>query len=115
MNGSHQIALLLSNGNIDLEPLYTTSREEVRSLMISLRIAEHLARYPLAAFCAALDRAGRRATWLWKQIIFNLGCMIDAHILAQVSEAGDDLADGNEVSVEDMLGIKCLKSFFSCD
>ena len=79
--GSNPALVYVKRGNIDLSPIFDSHIEDARATMLLLCGMGDYRQVPLVHFCKHLERTGRKAAWLWRHILVNIGNMIENSIL----------------------------------
>ena len=81
MNGNNMCTVRLTNGLIDMTPLVDCDEAAVVQAMACVKPFRSPTQVPLFEACLAFEQAGRRAGWLFKQLVFNIACFVESAIL----------------------------------
>lgn len=85
MQGSGFVRLRVTKGLVDVTPLLSCDEQAVLETMATLGRLTRPTELPLMHFCLLLDKAGRKAQWLWKQLIFVISGEIDRCVARSLS------------------------------
>ena len=105
LRGSNPASLPLKGSLVDLRPLLGSGLEAATSACRLLGCFDDASAVPLLFFLNQLDISGKGARWLYKQVIWNVGCLLDSHLFEGRSEmtAAAGVVDDCPVSPESLL------------
>eukprot|EP00971_Amphidinium_carterae_P347708 6489836-Amphidinium_carterae.2 len=83
--GANRLVIEMVAGALDLSPLVTCTEPLVQKSLTGIGMAlEPCTQVPLLQFCLFLDKAGTKALWLWKQVLWYLGTMVESAVLTSL-------------------------------
>lgn len=100
--GNNMVLMRIVGGTIVLTPLATCDEAVALAAMSVLGFPDPPA-VPLAELCLGLDRAGRKVLWLWKQVVFNMACIVEGQVLEMATPGANENQSGPPPAEPELL------------
>ena len=101
--GANKVHLPIENACVDLSPLSPCDDVMVSQSLAVLDGIDCSKPVPVWQWCLALERAGTKCLWLWQQLVWYLGILLDGKVLGQSVDDGkavqQDLAEPADMLV----------------
>ena len=102
--GANRVQLVVEQGCIDVSPLCPCDDIRVTQCVDSLDGIDTSKPVPLWQWCLALERAGTKCLWLWQQVVWYLGALIEGKTMDTLDEKPDSESDNKDnAAVSDFL------------
>ena len=80
--GRNRVVVVVENGLVDLEPIFTSDIASVRSTIRQLKLYGHSpTAVPLAKLFHGMDKLGKKGKWLHKQFVSHASNHIESSVL----------------------------------